>query len=966
MIPVPTNLHGHLQIFCFLLLALPVQAQEWRCRETLAFKCIYQPRCRTVAKEIVEQAEQVLARYKKLFDYQPKEKITLIVRDIKDLSAAAATPIPFNTIKIDIAPPAPDYEFLNERHHYTWLLSHELAHIYMNDQAGAAESAFRSVFGKAMPATEEPWTLPASLLGNRNRYSPLWIQEGFAVFMETWLNGGYGRCLGNLDEMYFRAQVFDERALLAHDHLDLSQENSYLLQTLSYFYGARFMSWLVLQYGLESWLLWIKSTDWLASWSQRFEAVYGQKLASAWQGFIHCEIEHQQVNRERLGSVALTAPEPLCEPQGWVSKAYFDSLKRRVIFATNRPGELASIKSLDLRSHLIETIASCPTPNMVQVAATAFDPRFYFFYYTTQNSLGFRDIWVIDLNTREKKLLFRNCRMGNLAIAPVNHALWGIQVHNGRATLAVSPYPYRRIIPLFTLADGNTLSQLACCPDNNQIAATLRTSAGQQKIILFDARLLIEQKRFLYETIAESGSPEFPAWSSDGSSLYWNAHVSGVDNIFLMRRPYTARQPLSNVACGLFSPTPLAGDSLLGMQFTPDGFQPALLSGKPVKGLQAIRYLGQSLVAAVPALKEWEINACDKSEPGAIGKDKSYHGLAHLKRSFSVPYISGYQHKLIGGIAVELRDPLLQHRLLVRMGRSDRHDWHGYLKYAFQDEWSLEWKKDPDSFYDMLNQRRMNMPGKSAKIEMKKWWRYDLPATVEQWTYLLWGQGLNDVAEKGLQQKDLISLGMRWQGKSWRKSIGSVDHERGYEWNLLASTSKGLDASDPSFVARADIAVARSGFWPHHTFRVQTAAGIAAGKELMLGRFYFGGFGNRWLEDQASTGFRQLGNFPGLAYKSLPADRFVKFGIETLLPPIDVAKQFGFLGLHKAAVYVFSQSLFFHHQSWLCAFNAGVQTDFSVRLFYLLESTFSFGYATAWTGSKRDQEFMISLKLLRD
>ena len=41
-----------------------------------------------------------------------------------------------------------------------------------------------------------------------------------AVFLETWMNGGYGRTLGSFDEMYFRSLVLDNQDFPSEIELD--------------------------------------------------------------------------------------------------------------------------------------------------------------------------------------------------------------------------------------------------------------------------------------------------------------------------------------------------------------------------------------------------------------------------------------------------------------------------------------------------------------------------------------------------------------------------------------------------------------------------------------------------------------------------------------------------------------------------------------------------------------------------
>ena len=119
-------------------------------------------------------------------------------------------------------------------------------HIVMGDETAPRDAMFRKIFfGKIMPNTDDPISIPFSFLGSPRVYSPRWFHEGAAVFMETWLGGGFGRALGGYDEMMFRAMVRDHRYI--YDLVGLESEGTsadFQVGANSYLYGTRFMNYL--------------------------------------------------------------------------------------------------------------------------------------------------------------------------------------------------------------------------------------------------------------------------------------------------------------------------------------------------------------------------------------------------------------------------------------------------------------------------------------------------------------------------------------------------------------------------------------------------------------------------------------------------------------------------------------------------------------------------------------------------
>jgi hypothetical protein len=938
-------------------------AADWMMHGSRSFFVIFQSRYTSLIPHILVQAEQNLNRYRELFDYENDDPITLIIRDSRDLASASATPFPIKTIRLDIAPPNPHYEFTYQRNHFGWTTSHELMHIIVNDQGATFPG-----LGKTEPLSDYPLSIPFSVLANSNRYTPLWLQEGIAVFTETWVNGGYGRALSSFDEMVFRTRTHEGLPLYSFKQIEAVQENDFHLQTTSYLYGTRFISWLALHYGPERIKEWIVAPS-LFCFENRFRDCFGTSLDQAWTSFCADEHSHQTENIRAVKKYPLTSDTPLSPPQGWVSQAYPDRSGRFLIFATHRPHELACIKRLDRNRSTLETLTTLPTPSLVGVACTAFDSTLGTFFYTTQNNRGFRDLWALNCHTTRTTLLFRNIRMGELAIDPKSHALWGIRVHNGLSTLAVSRYPYREVVPVFRFPLEKTLSHLTISPSGQKMAAVLsHVKTGTQELIIIDLPALIDQGKFIYESVTKTGCPEHPSWSSDGKSLYWNATVTGVSNIYI-KTTDTSVQALSNTTTGLFHPVSLAPDTVFAFRYTSKGFQPVCLKSTR-QSLTAIDYLGQKIIRHHPELKQWEIKPKSEKSPSPARMDPiPYQGWRHLKHITTLPFIGRSDERTVAGITTEFRDRLMEHQLLFSggVGLAGRSS-HVHMAYRFRDLFSIDIKHDPATVYDLINRRRTAMPGFSLSMEMKKWWVYDLPTTTEQWFTVMWGQGLLDFepSSSGFQSTDLIGIQTRLYRESHRRRIGSVEPEQGYHWTLSALAVKDAKSGHPSWKGSAELDILTGGFSPHHVFRWQIMGGLAGGESISLGRFHFGGFGNRILENKNPHQYRDLSSLPGLGYRRLPSDRFFKAGVETVLPPLSTPAWIWKVRLRKIVPHLFMMRLSSaFKETWTQAWSAGLTVDLLFQSLYILDSSLSIGAAhTRLSDGESFDQFFLSFQLM--
>jgi hypothetical protein len=173
----------------------------------------------------------------------------------------------------------------------------------LNDQASPYEKFSRSVFSKVAPEQIQPLTIFYSLLSNYSRYTARWHQESSAVFLETWMSGGFGRVLGSFDEMFFRSLVYEGGGFCSPVRLDAkSTHNSFLLETLFYTYGGRFSSYLAANYGSSKLFDWyrVNKSEFYPSFKTKFRTAFGKDFDDEWYNFTQSEISFQRKNIEKL------------------------------------------------------------------------------------------------------------------------------------------------------------------------------------------------------------------------------------------------------------------------------------------------------------------------------------------------------------------------------------------------------------------------------------------------------------------------------------------------------------------------------------------------------------------------------------------------------------------------------------------------------------------------------------------
>ena len=955
---------------------------DWLEKDSENFKLIYKPAQSHLADHILSSAEVVLRKMEDILGIIPSEKIIINTYDVSDYGFASATSVPQNFIRIEIEPFEPGYENIPYNERFRWVLSHELVHILINDQASGLEKFFRAVFSKVAPDKNQPLTILFSYLTNFVRYSPRWHQEAIATFLETWLNGGYGRALGNFDEMYFRSLVYENKRFFNRTEIEAKEShNSFLLETLLYFYGTRFASHLAIAHGADKLLEWYKVLpgDGYSSICGKFKEVFGIDLDEAWDAFIINERYFQNVNLNTLKSSPLTVIHKLSgEPTGWVTQPYFDPERNEIIFGYHKPHTLAAVEAYNINDWKPEYLTTFKTPSMSQVGSITYDKNLKLLFFTTNNNKLFRDIWMMDRNTLEKRILFQDFRIGQLSVSSYNHELWGIMHSEGSASLVYSPYPYTDLIKTFDFDVSDEIMQIAISPTGKYLAIVMHRSDGTQSLITVDCSRLKKGQPFEFSLVSDKGSPENPSWSSEENYLYWNAYTNGVSNIYKKDLANNSLIPVTHTLRGLFKPIYINKDSLFAFEFTSEGFIPVLIPNAKADKLPAIKYLGQRIIAKNPQVISWYVDPRNADiENIRSAHSDSYNGFSNLFVQTFIPTITGFQKQKAFGFYTQITDPILNHDLKFEFAYSvfdlipGAPKFHLKGEYEYKKTWKIAADYNAPDFFDLVNKRKRGMIGTKFKLGHKAYWIYDNPHKLIQQSELALYTGvefINDNLVK-VSEPDFMVAQTEIKSQNLRRTIGSSDEESGDEFTLTIRMF-GSDPKDLQYSGQIYAEWDKYSLWAadHNVIHLKLASGYHHDNpKLFQSRFFFGGFGNRKMDNEENRQFRKVLRFPGIPIYSMDTDKFLKLMLENAFPPLRFGNaNIGSHLLNHIDFAIYSQFLVADSpvSSWWV--DLGAQLDFTFKHWFNLESTFSTGLANSWYKGSSNFEWFFSVKLLKN
>jgi hypothetical protein len=940
----------------------------------------YSPSHEYLVTHLIRSYENALRFEQNLFHYTPSQKLSVLLEDFEDYGHGAAASVPSNFISIGIAPLSYTYETLPANERMTWIMNHESIHIVMGDNANLADRRFRAFFfGKVGPNAEDPVSMFYSALASPRFYSTRWFHEGIAAFMETWMSGGLGRALGGYDEMVFRAMVHDDAYIYQVVGLE-SEGTSIDFQTgaNSYLYGTRFMTWLSLTYGPDKLLEWItRGENTRRYFADRFAQVYGLSLDQAWKLWIADEQKWQRANLEAIRKYPVTIPERISKDTlGAVSRSYYDPQDRVMYVAIRHPAQMANIAAIHLDTGKLEHLKEVKGPGLYFVTSLAFDPSARQLFYTTDNN-NWRDLCSFDLKTHRSTRLIKDARIGDLAFNREDHSLWAVRHANGLTEIVSLAPPYRDVKPLHTFEYGADLFDLDVSPDGKYLTGALADLSGRQKLVRFDISKLRQGEatpELLYDF--EYNTPGNFVYSPDGRYLYGSSYQTGVSNLFRYDNQTAKMDVISNAETGLFRPMPLPDGSLVAFEYTSKGFVPARVPTLPLEDVTAIKYLGMALLDKYPVLRSWKLPPPTSIESSKLIKQAGiYSPMQNVRLVSGYPVVEGYKNTASVGMRFDFADPLHIASANVTAGYSPSSSLGINEQFHFTlDSHLWNWRMvayyNNADFYDLFGPTKVSRKGYSLLLGHSNYLIYDTPRTLQlDWSVAGYGgmDHLPDYQNVVATFHTLLEAKLKLKYSYLDRSQGAVDDEKGIQWSLNSRFNYAGSTAAPSLWATYDQGVLLP--LNHSSLWLRTAAGKGFGDSANpFANFYFGAFGNNYVDHLSINRYRDFYSFPGVSLDQLSATSFAKVTGEWSLPPVKF-RRVGttWLYLNWARLSLFSSGLFtdFGNSSLQKSYaDLGTQLDFRMVLFTYLNTTLSAGYAGATAGNGHvSTEYMVSLKI---
>jgi hypothetical protein len=299
---------------------------------------------------------------------------------------------------------------------------------------------------------------------------------------------------------------------------------------------------------------------------------------------------------------------------------------------------------------------------------------------------------------------------------------------------------------------------------------------------------------------------------------------------------------------------------------------------------------------------------------------------------------------------------------------ADDERFHGELSYRRHD-WRVAARYNNADFYDLFGPTKRGLKGYSIGTGYSRTLIYDMPREMSLDLDVAWFGDLERLPQYQnvvSSYSELLTGSARLNFSNLRFSLGAVDYEKGVTSFLEVSDNHVNGRDFPQLLGSMQLGLP---LFRHSSFWVRGYGGVApAEREEPFSNFFFGGFGNNWVDQHDIKRYRSWYAMPGFELNEVGGTNFLKLMGDWNLPP------WRFRRVGRPSFYAswIRTSLFATALSTNVdaadlrtkSANVGGQIDLRMTLLSQHDLTASVGYAVGFTDGRRGtDELMISLRI---
>jgi Tol biopolymer transport system component len=693
---------------------------QWQVVETEHFRVMYHEGLEGAAARAAEIAEHAYGPVTRLYDYQPSDKVRIVLKDYDDYANGAAY-FYHDTIEIWTSALEHDFELRGTSDWLRNVITHEFVHIVSLAAARRMPQRIPAIYLQYFGYEREK-NRPDILIGYpdvlasypiMNAVVPMWFAEGVAQYQV--LGARFDRWDSHRD-MILRTAVLDG-GLLGFDEMGVFGKKGFGNEFV-YDHGYGLVSHIASQYGEDKLAEICRAA---AGWTRiefdgALEEVLGKssrQLYAEWRAAMEQRYEAQvadlgtQVAGEEIVGRGFSNRHPALAPEG-ERLAYLST-------GTRDYGPHALVVR-QLEEEEDEVLAAGVT------SAPSWSPdgrRLLFVRKDKADKYGSRqaDIYEYDLDGAERGIvaktlltlpamvglyhpetvrvrrLSRGLRALYASYSPDGRHIAFVRNGGSSNNLGVMAADGGQIRYLTSFEDGTQLYAPQWSPDGRQLVFSI-SRGGHRDIARIDvpadqrlaeaAPLTPQVVKEIEVLVSTPGTDRDPVWTDDGAGVVFSSDHSGIFNLYRLDIASGQLQRLTNVVGGAFNPSVGADGTVAFAAYGAGGFSVRRLDGEAEVEVEVETTAGapHSLPSSAPA---------PQLGPGLSA---SAYGTDFLETSV-LPRLSIDEGRFKGGVYLSGSDVLLRQNVFAGAAwapaNGDRDVFAVYEYRGWRPTLFLEW-----------------------------------------------------------------------------------------------------------------------------------------------------------------------------------------------------------------------------------------------------------------------------------
>ncbi len=579
----------------------PQNHLPWFTIESEHFMIQFQEGNSRSAKVIARIAEEIYGPITELYQHEPDEKVSIVLKDREDYSNGAAY---FFDNKIDIWLPALDTPLRGTHNWLRNVISHEFTHIIQIQKGMKRKRKFPVAYVQWL--SYENVRRPDVLYGFPNGIVtlpfasvniPAWMAEGTAQYQRE------GLLYENWDshrDMILRTRILSDTYFSLDEMGTFSSKTSLERETV-YNQGYAFVIYLANRFGEEI----LREITQALSTKGTYNVAEGIEIATGISGYTVFDdwiAERKEFYANAIKSLQETSSSyiekdgffnfyPKVSPDGKYL-AYLSNKGRDFSLASlylkdvnGDEEELAVISDRLFSNEANHADAIKPT---ITVISTSFsfspDSKSIAYSVNKRNKFGedYRDIFIYNLDTKKHRRLTNSARIESPIWSPTDKTIVAIQYNKGTQNLIQIDPETGDVTPLTSFSNGQTVYTPTWSPDGKSVYFAF-AELDDRNILRYD----IETGGIKPINTFEQADSRDPFISPDGKNLYFASNPDGIFNIYVKSLESDNIQKLTSVVGGAFMPYVSDNGDIYFSEYEADGYKlkTATLTNSPATNL---------------------------------------------------------------------------------------------------------------------------------------------------------------------------------------------------------------------------------------------------------------------------------------------------------------------------------------------------------------------------------------------